>query len=593
MKIVLTRSGRLSGWRALANPDRLPVVFFLGCAFALVGTSVQAEVTKLQAYNVNPVTASVSGLSSGAFMAVQLGVAYSSTFPVGFGVFAGGPFDCARNQRYTNCMYNATPSITTPEANMSSWSGTKIDPLSNLTSSRFYGWYGGQDFTVGANPMNQLKAELQAKGITAANTSWNPLSSAGHTFPTNYDGSGDNSCGSTASPYVSNCGYDGAGAVLQWMYGSLNAPTNSPGGTLLQFDQTEFIPAGNGMDTTGYVYIPTSCANMGPCKVHVSLHGCFQSANNIGLTYVNNTYYNNWADTNGIIILWPQALPDNTSHATTDSGSMSNTPGCWDWLGWYGNNFDQKGGAQAAAIVAMVNRITSGYSATVPSTPTGLTVGAVTNTTVALSWTATSGASSYTVYRDGVSVGTPTTNAFTDTGLTANTDYTYTVSATNVKGTSPQSSSVSATTTNAAVPAQVTGLTHGTATATSIPLSWTAVSGATSYNIYRNGSALPIGNSTTNSYTDTGVTAANTYIYNVAAANANGVGPQSATLTVSTPAVPYSSTATDTVVNHYVAGRINLIQYFTLGAEYGYIATITLYKCNGTWTNQSNCGPMT
>ena len=31
-------------------------------------------------------------------MAAQLGIAYSDVFKVGFGVFAGGPFDCARNQ---------------------------------------------------------------------------------------------------------------------------------------------------------------------------------------------------------------------------------------------------------------------------------------------------------------------------------------------------------------------------------------------------------------------------------------------------------------------------------------------------------------
>jgi len=52
----------------------------------------------LAAYNVDPNSVSVSGLSSGGFMSVQLGVAYSDTFPVGFGVFAGGPYDCARDQ---------------------------------------------------------------------------------------------------------------------------------------------------------------------------------------------------------------------------------------------------------------------------------------------------------------------------------------------------------------------------------------------------------------------------------------------------------------------------------------------------------------
>lgn len=64
-------------------------------ALAASGTSAAA----LNAYNADPSSVSVSGLSAGGFMAAQLGVAYSNTFKVGFGVFAGGPFDCARNQQ--------------------------------------------------------------------------------------------------------------------------------------------------------------------------------------------------------------------------------------------------------------------------------------------------------------------------------------------------------------------------------------------------------------------------------------------------------------------------------------------------------------
>lgn len=59
----------------------------------------------LSAYNVDPNSVSGSGFSAGGFMAAQLGVAYSDTFKTGFGVFAGGPYDCARNQlvRYQIC----------------------------------------------------------------------------------------------------------------------------------------------------------------------------------------------------------------------------------------------------------------------------------------------------------------------------------------------------------------------------------------------------------------------------------------------------------------------------------------------------------
>lgn len=61
-------------------------------------TATGALAAALGAYNVDPRAVSVSGLSAGGFMSVQLGVAYSNTFQTGFGVFAGGPFDCARDQ---------------------------------------------------------------------------------------------------------------------------------------------------------------------------------------------------------------------------------------------------------------------------------------------------------------------------------------------------------------------------------------------------------------------------------------------------------------------------------------------------------------
>lgn len=63
-----------------------------------IWASVAPAQNSLGTYNVDPSSVSISGFSSGGFMTVQLGVAYSNIFNVGFGVFAGGPYDCARNQ---------------------------------------------------------------------------------------------------------------------------------------------------------------------------------------------------------------------------------------------------------------------------------------------------------------------------------------------------------------------------------------------------------------------------------------------------------------------------------------------------------------
>lgn len=73
-------------------------------------------------------------------------------------------------------------------------------------------------------------------------------------------------------------------------------------------------------------------------------HGCLQAASFVGMDFIQNTGYNMWADTNDIIVLYPQAAADDIVHAIWDGLYLSNPNGCWDWVGWYGNNSDQIGG---------------------------------------------------------------------------------------------------------------------------------------------------------------------------------------------------------------------------------------------------------
>ena len=473
-----------------------------------------AAAPKLPAYNVDTTATTVSGLSSGAFMAMQLGVAYSSVFK-GVGIFAGGTYDCGGQINYTGCIYGATPSITQSISRMNSWSGNQIDNVSNIANQKIYIFTGTGDTTVGQSVTNQVNNLYVTTGhfVAAGNVRYDHSSNASHTFPTDFNSTGNNSCTSSLSPYISNCSFDGAGTALQWMYGTLNARNNgTPTGSFVQFDQTEFL-AGNGMDTTGWAYVPAACATGTLCKLHVALHGCLQGYQSIGDKYIKNTGYNRWADTNNIIVLYPQAIRDNTSHATSASGSLANPNGCWDWIGWDGTDFDQKTGKQASAIMKMVSRVTSGYTGgggggggtTIPNAPTSLSVAGSTATTISLNWAASSGAASYNLYRGGVQVATSTTTSVTDSGLSPSTTHSYAVSAVNSAGESARSTPINATT------------------------------------------------------------------------------PSSQ---------PYSTSVTDTVVNHYAAGRLTLAGYLQLGAKYGYTTSITLYLCGSTWTNSPTCGPL-
>ncbi|MEV0240330.1 glycoside hydrolase family 18 protein [Streptomyces sp. NPDC050674] len=86
---------------------------------------------------------------------------------------------------------------------------------------------------------------------------------------------------------------------------------------------------------------------------------------------------------------------------------------------------------------------------TVPSAPGGLAVSGTTSSSVSLAWNTVSGATGYTVYRDGTKVTAVSGTSATVTGLAASTSYSFQVTATNAAGESPKSTAVTATTNKA------------------------------------------------------------------------------------------------------------------------------------------------
>ncbi|MEW9702947.1 carbohydrate binding domain-containing protein, partial [Paenibacillus sp. SI8] len=84
-----------------------------------------------------------------------------------------------------------------------------------------------------------------------------------------------------------------------------------------------------------------------------------------------------------------------------------------------------------------------GIDLTPPSTPTNVVSTGKTDTTVSLSWTASTddvGVTGYEIWRDGVKVDTTTTTSYTNTGLTKSTTYSYSVKAYDASGKTSESS---------------------------------------------------------------------------------------------------------------------------------------------------------
>lgn len=323
----------------------------------LLCSSVAAAVLPLPKYNVSVNDVSVSGFSSGADMAVQMHFAYSKTIKKGAGVIAGAPYYCSQGNvamSVSACMLNTAPrNLPYLYSVISTWSGNGyIDPTSNMAASKVYLLSGTLDTTVKQPVMNDLRT-MYANYLPAANIFYKNDLAAEHSSPTDFFGG---ACTFNGIPYVDNCNFDAAGAILSWIYGPLNAKNVSTlSGVFINFDQApfwgNFNPVMHGMATSGYVYVPASCAAGQACKLHVAFHGCLQSAATPGvdIAFYKNAGYNRWADTNNIIVLYPQTV------ATT-----ANPGGCWDWWGSDDLNYPAKSGGQMVAIKTMIDRIVSG-----------------------------------------------------------------------------------------------------------------------------------------------------------------------------------------------------------------------------------------
>ena len=311
-------------------------------------TSVQP----IPALNADLTQVTVSGLSSGAFMAHQLHVAFSDRI-VGAGVIAGGPFGCSGGsscQAVRACMNNAadptlgSPMPSTEELYTKAQSLAdqgRIAPLENLKQSRVYIAHGINDTVVASAQAEGVaafyaKAGLDPERIDIACTPDKPCYKSGHATvaPT-----GPRNCADNAPPYLNHCeaanGEDQnePDELLKFFYadklGGWKPPSTTLTGDLIRFSQDKATTVNTAtylLAKSGYLYVPKVCWTQ-KCPVHVAFHGCVQSeevlqandkAANKNLapgespqdnSFVRDAGYNPSADANGIIVLYPQAQP--------------------------------------------------------------------------------------------------------------------------------------------------------------------------------------------------------------------------------------------------------------------------------------------
>src|SRR5690606_16720826 len=145
----------------------------------------------------------------------------------------------------------------------------------------------------------------------------------GHAWPTAHWGT---PADGHRAPYITNVGFDAAGALLAHLDGATLARKGRQRKRgLIEFSQQPFLADNTAsMATSGFMYVPKAAAAGEPCGVHVALHGCGQSASQVGLQFAQNTGLNEWAETNRLVVLYPQVRP-------SDDYTAYNPLGSWDW----------------------------------------------------------------------------------------------------------------------------------------------------------------------------------------------------------------------------------------------------------------------
>ena len=349
-------------------------------ALLLTAAHASADPQPLPALNIDIKQTSVSGVSSGGYLAVQFQVAHSSIVK-GAGIIAAGPWDCAQGDvvtATTKCSCTLEPTSSTCKVSAASTNvpalvaATRqaaakglIDDPANLARQRVYTFAGGKDGTVPKPVVAQLGDYYRAMGLPHAALNAVVKAEAGHTMPTVDFGE---ACGVTGEPYIGQCGVDGARDILSWIYGPLKArQAGTPRGKFVQFDQRPYQPklgwfSKTGMDDSGWLYVPEACAKGQPCRLHIALHGCRQGQSYLpltlvgggsdmyyGVTFVKHAGYDTWADENHLVILFPQAVT-----------TWNNPNGCWDWWGYTDAHYADTQGVQIRALRAMADRLSSG-----------------------------------------------------------------------------------------------------------------------------------------------------------------------------------------------------------------------------------------
>ena len=323
----------------------------------------------------------ISGLSAGAAWSVQFAVAFSKSVG-GAAIFSGKCYHCMKGDCISNCSSVHNAHCHDPE---SEWGIASVDSLVNLTRyaagqgfiddtlhmahNRYYFFRGRSDTVYLEGAMNATLKYFSAFAPLENIRNEIDEIDAAHTIPTLHYG---NPCTQQGRPFINNCGFDGAGQALQFLYNNSLRNRNDkdlPDQTsFMQFNQTALGSSGDGMFDFGMAYIPRAClaksnTTGNGCRLHLHFHGtrmniqgcdrlhrpwdCGQDEYGRYVSTPDSAHsgFNNWAEANKIVVVYPQTSGDK-----------------WDNAGDSGDGYAWKSSAQ----MTTVQRIMQAFHGEVP-----------------------------------------------------------------------------------------------------------------------------------------------------------------------------------------------------------------------------------
>lgn len=327
------------------------IFIVLACISLLIGCQPSEEAPTNQTkkkfeFTINTDNMSVSGVSSGGYMASQFHVAYSSKISA-VGIIAGGPYWCARgdiSRALGYCMKggSGTDPLLINEYIEHAQQERNIDAVSNLKNDKVWIFHGAKDIIM-ANSISRAIKDFYSQYTSIDNINEIYDIPVNHGMPTISTGV---QCDTIGGSFLNACNYDAAGEILETFYGHLKTRSEAKG-NLIKIDQSLYKDAH--LTNEGYVYIPSQCTKNKTCELHTVFHGCIQSTEFIGKDFINGAGYNQWAESNNIVIFYPQVK--------SSQFSPMNPKGCWDWWGYTSENYANNKGPQMMAINAMINNI--------------------------------------------------------------------------------------------------------------------------------------------------------------------------------------------------------------------------------------------